>query len=333
MKKNILYVLTGIIIIIVAALLSVLFFNKEKKNNNDLTTIKVSEVTHSVFYTPFYVAIENGYFKDLGINIDLMLVSGSDNVAASVLSKDTDIGLAGPESAVYVYLGDYKDYLQVFAGLTKRDGQFMLSRVKNDLEFDWNSLIGKEILIGRSTGMPGLSFLRALENQGIDKNKVNINEAIEFAELSGAFIGGEGDFVNLFEPLATKLEQNNNGYVLTSVGKYSDAFPYTAFYARKNYINNNKNLLKKFTKAINMGLQYTFENDSDTIAKKIQKQFSDTSLEDLSTMIERYRNADVWMNTPFVEEDFFNTLTKLLKENNLIDKTVYYKDIVNNLYE
>lgn len=194
MKKNILYILLGIIIVILIVLLINIF---KKNDNEELKTIKVAEVTHSIFYTPFYVAIENGYFKDEGINIELLLVSGSDNVAASVLSNDTEVGLAGPESAIYVYLGKEKDYLQVFSGLTKRDGQFILSR--NNEKFDWNDLIGKEILVGRSTGMPALSFLKALENKGIDKELININYSIDFAELSGSFIGGTGDYVNLFE--------------------------------------------------------------------------------------------------------------------------------------
>ena len=330
MKKKFLYVLTSIIGIIVVSLLMGLMF-KDKDETKELQTIKVSEVTHSIFYAPFYVAIENGYFKEEGIDIDLLLVSGSDNVAASVLSKDTDVGLAGPESATYVYLGGEKDYLEVFAGLTKRDGQFILSRKNKD--FKWQDLIGQEILVGRKTGMPGLSFLRALKNEGLKESDININYAIEFGELSGAFIGGEGDYVNLFEPLASKLEKNGNGYVVTSVGASSDPFPYTAFYARKSYISENKDLLIKFTKAIKKGMDYTFNHDSLDIAKIVQKQFSDTNIDDIKIMIERYKEADVWLKTPFIEEEFFNTLTDLLQENNLIDKPVYYKDLVHNLDE
>ena len=330
MKKNILYILIGILIFIITSLLIGLFFSKNK-NNDNLKTIKVAEVTHSIFYAPFYVAIENGYFEDEGISIDLMLVSGSDNVAASVLSGDTHVGLAGPESAIYVYLGKEKNYLQVFSGLTKRDGQFILSR--KDETFNWNNLIGKEILVGRSSGMPALSFLKALENKGIDKNKVNINFSIEFAELSGSFIGGDGDYVNLFEPLASKLEDNKNGYVVESVGKISGEFPYTAFYARKNYINDNKELLAKFTNAIKKGMDFTLENKGIDTAKVIQKQFSDTNIDDLATMIDRYKEADAWLNNPFVEENFYNNLVDLLKDNNLIKEDVYYKDLVNNLYE
>ena len=329
MKRNILYIFVGILAITIMGLVIGIFMKDDTSDN--LEVVKVAEVTHSIFYAPFYVAIENGYFEDEGIKIDLMLVSGSDNVAASVLSGDTNVGLAGPESAVYVYLGKEKNYLQVFSGLTKRDGQFILSR--KDEKFNWESLYGKEILVGRSTGMPALSFLRALENKGIDKNKVNINYSIEFAELSGSFIGGDGDYVNLFEPLASKLEDNKNGYVVESVGQASGEFPYTAFYARKNYINDNKDLLTRFTNAIKKGMDYTLNNEGYVVAKAIAKQFSDTKIDDLATMIDRYKESDAWLNTPYVKEEFYNTLVLLLKENNLINETVYYKDLVNNLYE
>jgi len=328
-KRNILYIFVGILAITIMGLVIGIFMKDDTSDN--LEVVKVAEVTHSIFYAPFYVAIENGYFEDEGIKIDLMLVSGSDNVAASVLSGDTNVGLAGPESAVYVYLGKEKNYLQVFSGLTKRDGQFILSR--KDEKFNWESLYGKEILVGRSTGMPALSFLRALENKGIDKDKVNINYSIEFAELSGSFIGGDGDYVNLFEPLASKLEDNKNGYVVESVGQASGEFPYTAFYARKNYINDNKDLLTRFTNAIKKGMDYTLNNDGNVVAKAIAKQFSDTKIDDLATMIDRYKESDAWLNTPYVKEEFYNTLVLLLKENNLINETVYYKDLVNNLYE
>lgn len=329
MKKNIIYILISLIIIII---ISVFISSLLRKNNytKDLKTIKVAEVTHSLFYTPFYVAIENGYFKDNGIEIDLTLVSGSDNVASSVLSNDTKIGLAGPESAIFVYNGGEKDYLQVFSGLTKRDGQFILSRNK---DFKWDDLKGKEILVGRSTGMPALSFFKALENKGINKNEININSSIEFAELSGAFIGGDGDYVNLFEPLASKLEKNRNGYVVESVGMASNEFPYTAFYARKSFIDKNKDLLINFNKAMQLGIDYTLNNDAKSIAKVVKKQFNDTSIDDLTIVIDRYKKSDVWLNNTFIEEKFFNTLTELLKENNLINKNIPYKNLVHNLNE
>lgn len=327
MKNKYLYAIITFIIALIIALLLIFLSNNEEKQN--ITTLKVAEVTHSIFYTPFYVAIENGYFKNYNIDIDLILVSGSDNVAASVLSKDTNIGLAGPESAIYVYTGGEKDYLQVFAGLTKRDGQFLISRNK---DFKWSDLIGKEVLVGRSTGMPALSFFKALENEGIDKSKVKINTSIEFAELSGAFIGGEGDFVNLFEPTASKLESNKQGYVVKSVGLSSNAFPYTAFYAKKSFINNNKEILTAFTNALNEGILYVENNNGKTIANVIKKQFSDATIDELSAQIERYKKADAWLDSPYLSEDFYNTLIELLEDNDLLKKTVYYEKMVNNLY-
>ena len=327
MKNKYLYAIITFIIALIIALLLIFLSNNEEKQN--ITTLKVAEVTHSIFYTPFYVAIENGYFKNYNIDIDLILVSGSDNVAASVLSKDTNIGLAGPESAIYVYTGGEKDYLQVFAGLTKRDGQFLISRNK---DFKWSDLIGKEVLVGRSTGMPALSFFKALENEGIDKSKVKINTSIEFAELSGAFIGGEGDFVNLFEPTASKLENNKQGYVVKSVGLSSNAFPYTAFYAKKSFINNNKEVLTAFTKALNEGILYVKNNNGKTIANVIKKQFSDATIDELSAQIERYKKADAWLDSPYLSEDFYNTLIELLEDNDLLKKPVYYEKMVNNLY-
>lgn len=328
--KKILYGFLVILIAVIVFLIASKLIPKTK-DNDELKTLKVSEVTHSIFYTPFYVAIENGYFESVGLDIDLMLVSGSDNVAASVLSNDTQIGLAGPESAIFVYEGGETNYLQVFAGLTKRDGQFILQRKSGG--FDWNDLVGKEILVGRSTGMPALSFFKALENKGISKDQVNINTSIDFAELSGTFIGGVGDYVNLFEPLASKLASNKDGYVATSVGKISGEMPYTAFYARKKYISENKEVLKKFTEAIKKGMDFTINNTGEVIAKVIQKQFSDTSIDDLSVMINRYKESDAWLKTPFVEENFYNTLMNLLKDNDLIEKPVKYNDIVNNMYE
>ena len=327
MKNKYLYAIITFIIALIIALLLIFLSNNEEKQN--ITTLKVAEVTHSIFYTPFYVAIENGYFKNYNIDIDLILVSGSDNVAASVLSKDTNIGLAGPESAIYVYTGGEKDYLQVFAGLTKRDGQFLISRNK---DFKWSDLIGKEVLVGRSTGMPALSFFKALENEGIDKSKVKINTSIEFAELSGAFIGGEGDFVNLFEPTASKLESNKQGYVVKSAGLSSNAFPYTAFYAKKSFINNNKEVLTAFTKALNEGILYVKNNNGKTIANVIKKQFSDATIDELSAQIERYKKADAWLDSPYLSEDFYNTLIEFLEDNDLLKKPVYYEKMVNNLY-
>ena len=229
-------------LVILLLVLCLIFFLPKKEKNDNMNSIKIAEVTHSVFYAPLYVAIEEGYFNEENIDIKLILTPGADKVSAAVLSGDVQIGFAGAESAIYVYEKNEKDYLQIFSGLTKRDGQFILGR-KDKKDFSLKDLYGKEILVGRSSGMPALNFLNALKNEEIDKNKIKINYNIDFASLSGAFIGNTGDYVNLFEPTALKLENEGYGYVLQSIGLLSGEMPYTTFYARKSYIENNKEII------------------------------------------------------------------------------------------
>lgn len=314
-------------LVILLLVLCLIFFLPKKEKNDNMNNIKIAEVTHSVFYSPLYVAIEEGYFRNENIDIKLILTPGADKVSAAVLSGDVQIGFAGAESAIYVYEKNEKDYLQIFSGLTKRDGQFILGR-KDKKDFSLKDLYGKEILVGRSSGMPALNFLNALKNEEIDKNKIKINYNIDFASLSGAFIGNTGDYVNLFEPTALKLEKEGYGYVLQSIGLLSGEMPYTTFYARKSYIENNKEIIKSFTKAINKGLEFVKNNDEMKIAKSIYKQFPDLSLNDLSTIVKRYKDADSFLDSSYIEEKLLINLENLLIDNNLLKDYVPYNDLI-----
>ena len=314
-------------LVVLLLVLCLIFFLPKKEKNDNMKSIKIAEVTHSVFYAPLYVAIEEGYFNKENIDIKLVLTPGADKVSAAVLSGDVQIGFAGAESAIYVYEKNEKDYLQIFSGLTKRDGQFILGR-KDKKDFSLEDLYGKEILVGRSSGMPALNFLNALKNEGIDKNKIKINYNIDFASLSGAFIGNTGDYVNLFEPTALKLEKEGYGYVLQSIGLLSGEMPYTTFYARKSYIENNKDVVKSFTKAINKGLEFVKNNDEMKIAKSIYKQFPDLSLNDLSTIVKRYKDADSFLDSSHIEEKLLVNLENLLIDNNLLKEYVPYNDLI-----
>lgn len=314
-------------LVILLLVLCLIFFLPKKEKNDNMNSIKIAEVTHSVFYSPLYVAIEEGYFRNENIDIKLILTPGADKVSAAVLSGDVQIGFAGAESAIYVYEKNEKDYLQIFSGLTKRDGQFILGR-KDKKDFSLKDLYGKEILVGRSSGMPALNFLNALKNEEIDKNKIKINYNIDFASLSGAFIGNTGDYVNLFEPTALKLENEGYGYVLQSIGLLSGEMPYTTFYARKSYIENNKEIIKSFTKAIDKGLEFVKNNDEMKIAKSIYKQFPDLSLNDLSTIIKRYKDADSFLDSSYIEEKLLVNLENLLIDNNLLKDYVPYNDLI-----
>lgn len=300
-----------------------------KKEENDLRKIRVAEVTHSPFYTPFYVAIENGYFKEEGLDIELVLTPGADKVSAAVLSNDVEIGFAGPEASIYVYDGGEEDYIISFAGLTKRDGQFILAREATD-NFKLEDLYNKEILVGRKGGMPSLNFLNALKKSNIDPKKININYSVEFAALSGSFIGGIGNYVNLFEPTATKLTKDNLGYVVASIGLMSGEVPYTAFNARKSFIINNEDVIRKFTKALNKGIKYTLENNEIEIAKVILKQFPDSSLNDLSVIIKRYKDYDCFLDSTYISEKSFENLEDIMIDNDLLKSYVPYSDLIKN---
>ncbi len=328
MKKNIL-----IISIICLIILCLTFFIFKYNNKNEkLEKITVAEVTHSAFYAPWYVALEKGYFKEAGIDVDVVLTSGANNVVAAVLSKDVEIGFCGPEATIYIYNEGEKDYIQTFAGLTKRDGQFIVSRTKEE-NFNIEDLKGKEVLAGRVGGMPELNFENALRNSDVNLNKVNINTTVDFASLSGAFIGGTGDYVNLFEPNATALENLGYGYVVASIGQLSGEMPYTAFNARKSYIKNNEDLIKRFTNAIARGLEFVKNNDSEVIANTIINQFPDTSINDLIKIVERYKSHDSWLSTPYISEESFKNLEKIMIESNQLEDYVNYNDLINNYYE
>lgn len=322
MKKIIITIIIGLILII--GIIKIV----PKENKKDITTIKVAEVTHSVFYAPFYVAIENNYFKENDLDIDLILTSGADKVSAAVLSNDVQIGFAGPESTIYVYNGGESDYIKSFAGLTKRDGQFIVGRENKELSL--KDLKGKEILVGRKGGMPALNFLNALKNSNVKENDININYSIDFASLSGSFIAGVGDYVNLFEPNATKLEEQGLGYIVGSIGELSGEVPYTAFNARKSYIENNPTIIKEFRAAINKGLEYVKNNTAQDIAKVIQPQFPDTSLNEITKIVDRYKKYDTWLNNSFISEESFINLEDIMIDANLLNQYVNYNDLIIN---
>ena len=330
MKKKIIIILIALIVLVGVSLILIKVF--DKKEDSSLTKVRLAEVTHSSFYAPLYVAIENGYFEEEGIDLELILTPGADKVSAAVLSGDVEIGFAGAESAIYVYDQKESDYLRIFSGLTKRDGQFIVARDNYD-NFSLEDLYGKEILVGRSTGMPALNFLNGLKKMGIDIDKININYSVEFAALSGTFIGGTGDFVNLFEPNATSLEENGYGQVVASVGEMSGEVPYTAFYARKSYIEEQPKIIEGFTNAIAKAITYTLENDAITVAKNIIDQFPDTDINELAMMIDRYKEYDCWLENPFVSEELFTNLEDFLIDFDLLNDYVPYKELVNNFYE
>lgn len=325
MKKR---VITFISIFLLFVIACAVLFNNANKNDSNLVKVRVAEVTHSIFYAPQYAAISEGYFEEVGIDIDLTLASGADKVTAAVLSGDVDIGFCGSEATIYVYNGGEKDYLKTFAQLTQKDGSFLVSREKID-NFSLEDLKGKNVIGGRAGGMPEMTFEWALRQAGIDpKADLNIDTSIAFAAMGGAFIGGQGDFVTLFEPTALEIEQQGYGYVVASIGELGGIVPYTAYNARTSYIEKNPELIEKFTKAIQKGLDFVHNNDSEVVAKSILSFFPDTSLNDITSVIERYKKQDTWpKNTSFTKESFEH-LQEIMIAAGELDKIVEYKDLI-----
>ncbi|MEG0026085.1 MAG: ABC transporter substrate-binding protein [Bacilli bacterium] len=325
MKK----IIFGLFIIIIIILVSLGFLLKNKDNN--LKKVTVAEVAHSVFYAPQYVAHSLGYFTDEGLDVDIILTPGADKVSAAVLSGDVNIGFSGSEVTIYVYNQGEKDYLVTFAGLTKKDGSFLVSREKIK-DFKIEDLKDKYIIAGRQGGMPAMTLQWALNQNNIKTTDVTFDTSIAFAAMSGAFIGGTGDYVSLFEPAALQLEKQGYGHVVASVGELGGTVPYTAYHTKKSYAKENPDVLKGFTKATQRGLDFVHENNSRTIADAIIDYFPDTSTNDLIAIIDRYKKIDSWYNTTYIKENDFNHIQTIMKNANELDKTAPYDKLVNNSY-
>lgn len=324
MKRRLITIIS--ILVIFVAICSILFSKTKQKDG--LKTVKLAEVAHSLFYAPQYVAISEGFFEEYGINIELSLANGADKVTAAVLSGDVDIGFCGSEATIYVYNGGEKNYLKTFAQLTQKDGSFLVSRKKIN-NFSLNDLKKKRIIGGRSGGMPEMTFEWALRKAGIDPKKdTNIDTSIAFAAMSGAFISGEGDFVTLFEPNALQVEKQGYGYVVASVGELGGVVPYTAYNARISYIKNNPEVINNFNKAIQKGLDFVHKNDSETIAKSILSFFPDTSLNDITKVVERYKKQDTWPKTTDFSKKSFDHLQEIMIAAGELSEKVDYKDLI-----
>lgn len=326
MKKYFLPLLILIVLIITSFLF---LFNNDR---SELKKIKVAEVTHSVFYTPQYLAHALGYFSDEGLDVEIILTPGADKVTAAVLSGDVQIGFCGSEATIYVYNGSEDDYLVNFAGLTKRDGSFIVSRKKID-NFDISMLKDSYIIGGRKGGMPEMTLEYILRKHNIDPKKdINIDTSIAFAAMQGAFIGGTGDYVTLFEPNALAVEKNNFGYVVASLGELGGEVPYTVYNAKKSYIENNKDVIEGFSRAIQKGIDYVKNHSSEDIAKVILNYFPDVSLSDLTLIVDRYKNIDSWYDTTLITEENFNHVQEIMESAGELTKKAPYDKLVDTRF-
>ena len=298
-----------------------------------LTTVRVNEVTHSIFYAPQYVAMEMGFFEEEGLDVELTNGGGSNVSMTAIVSGQADIGLVGPETAVFVYNQGREDYPVVFAQLTKRDGSFLFGR--DDKPFDFADLVGTEIIAGRKGGMPAMSLEYVLNQHGLyNGDNITLNYDIAFNMMAGAFESGQGDYVTFFEPTASTFENQGKGYRKTSIGAEGGEVPFTCFVATKEYIAENEEVIEAYLRGLYKAIDYMKENADDltVIAKAIAPQFDGTSVEDIENTLSSYLAIDAWMTSLSMTEDSFDRLQDIMVNADVLEDLADYDKLVNNTY-
>lgn len=300
----------------------------EETEQKELVKVTLNEVAHSIFYAPMYVAVEEGYFQEEGIDLTLVCGFGADKTMTAVISGEADIGFMGSEASIYTYAEGATDYVVNFAQLTQRAGNFLVAREEMP-DFTWEDLKGHLVLGGRKGGMPEMVFEYILKENGIDPaTDLEINQNIDFGSTAAAFSEGQGDFTVEFEPGATTLESEGKGYVAASLGEDSGYVPYTAFSAKQSYIDENPDVIQGFTNALQKGMDYVQEHTPEEIAAVIEPQFPETDLETITTIVTRYYDQDTWKSNLIFEESSFDLLQDILESAGELEERVPYDDLV-----
>ena len=322
------------ILLITLLLLTTAFTGCKNTKDSSLVTIRLNEVVRSVFYAPMYAAISEGFFKAEGIEIDLSTGQGADKTMQQVISGSADIGFCGPEQVLYVYNQKKDDLPILFAQLTQKDGSFMVGR-KDEKNFTWESLRGKTIIGGRPAGMPQMALEYVLRNHGLIANKdVTFVTNVAFTATAGAFKGGIGDYVALFEPTASMLVKEKGGFLVSSVGESAGVIPYTCFFATESYIKKNQQIIEKFTRAIYTGLLWVNKTSNEEITKSIKSFFPGTDEDIITQVTKNYKDIKALSPTPVFKEDDMNRLMDIIqsyKADLLVQRPPFAK-IVNNTF-
>jgi len=304
-----------------------------KKEEPKLTKVTLNEVAHSIFYAPQYVAIEEGYFKDEGLDLTLVTGFGADKTMTAVISGEADIGFMGAEASVYAYQEGATDPVVNFAQLTQRAGNFLVAREEMP-DFKWEDLKDKKILGGRKGGMPEMVFEYILRKNGLDPQKdLMIDQSIDFGSTAAAFSGDtSSDFTVEFEPSATALEKEGAGYVVASLGVDSGYVPYTSYSAKTSYMEKNPEIIQKFTDALQKGMEYVQTHTPEEIAKVIAPQFAETDLDTVTTIVKRYYDQDTWKSNLIFEKESFELLEDILEDAGELKERVSYENLVTTEY-
>ena len=302
------------------------------EKGDEMTKVTLNEVAHSIFYAPQYVALENGYFTQEGIDLELVTGYGADKTMAAVISGDAQIGFMGAEVSVYAYLEGANDPVVNFAQGTQRAGNFLVAREEIP-DFHWTDLKDKKVLGGRKGGMPEMVFEYILRQNGIDPSKdLIIDQSIDFGSTAAAFSGGKGEFTVEFEPAATTLEKNGEGYVVASLGVDSGYVPYTSYSAKTSYIEKHPEIIQAFTDGLQKGVDYVNSHTAEEIAKVIQPQFKENDLDTITTIVERYQSQDTWKENLVFEKESFELLQDILESAGELEERADYDDLVTTVY-
>ncbi|WP_270389495.1 ABC transporter substrate-binding protein [Blautia massiliensis (ex Durand et al. 2017)] len=330
-KKQI--ALAAAVVLAVTALPMTVFASKKDKEEEKLSKVTLNEVAHSVFYAPQYVAIEEGYFAEKGLDLTLVTGFGADKTMTAVISGEADIGFMGAEASVYAYQEGATDPVVNFAQLTQRAGNFLVAREEMP-DFKWEDLKGKKVLGGRTGGMPEMVFEYILRKNGIDPRKdLTIDQSIDFGSTAAAFTGDESAAYTVeFEPSATILEKEGAGYVVASLGEASGYVPYTSYSAKTSYMKENPEIIRKFTEALQKGMDYVQSHTPEEIAEVIAPQFKETDLDTITTIVKRYYDQDTWKENLVFEKESFELLQDILQEAGELNERVEYKKLVNTEY-
>lgn len=302
------------------------------QDGDGMKTVKVNEVTHSVFYAPMYLADSLGYFEEENIKIELTNGGGADNVMSAVLSGDAHIGFCGPEAALYVLIGGSTDVPTVFGQLTKRDGSFLVSRTPEP-DFKWEDLKGKEILAGRKGGVPAMTFEYILNQKNMkDGVDLTLNYDVAFNLMTSAFEAGTADYCTMFDPVAYEYEAAGKGYVVASVGEASGEVPYTCFMAKNSWLNKNEDVAEGFLRAVTKAVKYVNEQSPETVAPHLTKYFEGISETALAASVKRYKDVDAWRTELSMTEDSFNRLQDIIENAGELERRAGMDELVNNSY-
>ena len=325
--------LAAAVVLAVTALPMGVFAAKKDSTEEKLTKVTLNEVAHSIFYAPQYVAIEEGYFKDEGLDLTLVTGFGADKTMTAVISGEADIGFMGAEASVYAYQEGATDPVVNFAQLTQRAGNFLVAREEMP-DFKWEDLKDKKVLGGRKGGMPEMVFEYILRKNGLDPQKdLMIDQSIDFGSTAAAFSGDtSSDFTVEFEPSATALEKEGAGYVVASLGVDSGYVPYTSYSAKTSYMEKNPEIIQKFTNALQRGMEYVQTHTPEEIARVIAPQFAETDLDTVTTIVKRYYDQDTWKSNLIFEKESFELLEDILEDAGELKERVPYENLVTTEY-